>query len=145
MTVRTWITLSVLILVALSVATVVRLLTPVVPEVVARSGETHLDGTLIETCWPQRGGDLRCEKGDDRGEVVAVEADGTFNVIVVYPAQPDEGRLQIRRGGKTVVDTDDWERELDYDLEAGTYELIAEGRYPEDAFVRFRFAFRVAR
>jgi len=144
MTVRTWITLSIAILVALSVAIVVRLLAPVPhPPILARSGEARLEGRLIEACWPQRGGDLRCEKGSGTNDPMTIPGEGELRIVVAYPAQPEEGSLRVMRGRKTVLGSKDWEDEVTYDLDAGTYELIAEARYPQDAFVRYRFAFRV--
>ncbi len=144
MTVRTWITLSVLILVALSVATVARMLAPVPhPPVLARSGDVRLEGELVEACWPQRGGDLRCEDDGERSDPITIRREGELRIVVAYPAQPEEGSVVVRRDGTDVISENDWEDEIGYELDPGTYELITEARYPQDAFVRYRFAFQV--
>lgn len=144
MTVRTWITLSVLILVALSVAIVVRLLAPVeAPPILVRSGDVRLDGSLVESCWPQRGGDLRCEEGGRFAtEVRTIRPEGELRVIVAYPAQPEDGSIEIVRdgGGKK---TYDWDDEVSYDLEPGTYSITARAEYPLDAHVVYRFGFSI--
>ena len=144
MTVRTWITLSLLLLVAMTVAVFVRFLAPVdAPPVLARVGDERIEGVLDEACWPQRGGELRCTEGDEGPRAEGTLPDeGTMRLIVAYPAQPEEGRIEIVRGGDRVLRTD-WDDEIDYELDRGTYTMTADARYPEDAFVRYRFAFRV--
>jgi hypothetical protein len=144
MTVRTWITLSLFLLVAMTVAVFVRFLAPVgAPPVLARVGEVRVEGALDEACWPQRGGELRCTEGDDGPRADATLPDeGKLRLIVAYPAQPEGGRIDIRRDGESVLRTD-WEDEIAYELEPGTYTMIADATYPQDAFVRYRFAFRI--
>jgi hypothetical protein len=144
MTVRTWVTLSVLILIALSVAIVARLLAPVPhPPILARSGDVRLQGQLIEACWPQRGGDLRCEKDGDDAQLSTIPGKGELRIVVAYPAQPDEGSIVIRRGETNFLREKGWDDEIAYALEPGRYELIARAEYPQDAFVSYRFPFRV--
>ena len=143
MTVRTWIILSVGLLVAMTAAVFIRFLLPVdAPPILVRSGDVRLDGALVEACWPQRGGDLRCEEGDgDGAETATVPKEGTFRIIVAYPAQPEEGSLTVTKDGERVLRAD-WDDELDYDLDPGAYTMTADARYPEDAFARYRFTFR---
>lgn len=143
MTVRTWITLSLLLLVAMTAAVIVRFLLPVdAPPILVRSGDVRLDGELVRACWPQRGGELRCQQGDGEAETVTVGREGTFRIIVAYPAQPEEGRFTITRDGERVL-REDWDDELPYDLGAGAYTLEARAEYPQDAVVVYRFGFRV--
>lgn len=144
MTVRTWITLSLVILVALTVAILVRLLAPVdAPPILARVGETRIEGSLVEACWPQRGGDLRCEEEDRRDvEVTAIRSEGELRLIVAYPAQPEDGSVEIT-GDEDRVLRKDWDDEIAYDLDRGSYTMVVHAVYPEGAFVRYRFGLRV--
>ena len=144
MTVRTWITLSLLLLVAMTVAVFVRFLSPVdAPPILARVGDARLEGVLDEACWPQRGGELRCTEGDDAPRAgTTLPGEGKLRLIVAYPAQPEEGRIEITRDDERVL-RKDWDDEITYELDPGTYTMTADARYPEDAFARYRFAFRV--
>jgi hypothetical protein len=144
MTVRTWMTLSALILVALTVAIFVRLLAPVdAPPVLVRVGDVRLEGDRVEACWPQRGGKLRCQEADtDRSDATTVPSEGEFRIVVAYPAQPTDGNVEILPvdgGKKQHFDYDD---EIAYDLKRGEYVLQVSAMYPEQARVVYRFAFR---
>jgi hypothetical protein len=146
MTVRAWFTISALVLLALSAAVIVRLLAPVAaPEILARVGDTRLDGTRIASCWPQRGNDLRCEEGgDDDRELRTIPSSGRMRLIVTYPAQPEKGWVRID-GENDDVAKRDWDDEFRYNLEPGEYQMVAHADYPQNARVRYRFAFRVTR
>lgn len=144
MTVRTWFTLSALAIVALFVAVGVRLFAPVSPpDMFARVGETRIDGVLVEGCWPQRGDDLRCVEGDDEPEPTQIPADGDMRVVVVYPAQPEDGTIEIVQDGDTVIEQDWTEQAFAYELEPGDYGMTAAALYPEDTTVTHRFALTV--
>ncbi len=144
MTVRTWITLSVGLLVAMTAAVFIRFLLPVeAPPILVRSGDVRLDGSLVAACWPQRGGELRCEDGDtDAGETATVPREGTFRIIVAYPAQPEEGYLRISPADGKSGEREHWDDELDYELEPGRYVLEARAEYPQGGHVAYRFNFR---
>jgi hypothetical protein len=145
-TVRTWFTISVLVLVALSAAVVVRFLAPVdPPPIFVRSGESRLVGSLDKGCWPQRGGDLRCEEGGDgeRPRAGTIPREGKLRVVVAYPAQPEDGRIRIVRFPSREVLDEEWSESIDYKFEAGTYVMSADARYPEKAYTRYVFRFRV--
>lgn len=146
MTVRAWFTISALVLAALATAFVFRLFAPInAPGILVRSGDVRLHGKLDESCWPGRNRELRCER-EDAGSVPATEvvaAKGAFRIVVAYPAQPDDGEIRI--DGPDPVHIDDWRNPLRYDLEPGTYTLSARANYPERAFVRYVFRFRVTR
>lgn len=140
MSVKAWFTISALILVALSVAVVVRLLAPAPqPEILARVGEARLAGTLVSSCWPQRGGEIRCS---DAGETEVPErripGSGELE-LTAYPVEPTEGDVTIRTLDGDVVFEGAWDDEIDYDLEAGTYEMTVEARYTDEAKVTYLF------
>lgn len=146
MTVRTWITISVALLVALSVAVVVQFLRPVPPpQIVVRAEDARLNGVLDEACWPQRNGKLRCtsEKGQEQpGNTI--DANGSFRIVFAYPAEPKEGSIAVERSdGKTMLSTDEWKRTLRYDLDPGRYVLTAQAGKEGEAFVRYVFALTV--
>jgi hypothetical protein len=133
------------VLVALSTAVVLRFLAPVdPPPIFVRSGETRLVGVLDKGCWPQRGGDLRCQEGpDERPRSGTLASSGKLRVVAAYPAQPDDGTIRIERAsGKGVLD-EEWDESIDYELKAGSYVLTADARYPEKAYTRYVFRFRV--
>ncbi len=72
-------------------------------------------------------------------------AKGRLRVVVAYPAQPEDGSGSITitdSSGDEVVD-EKWDESIEYELDPGSYELTADARYPEDAFVRYVFRFRV--
>lgn len=146
MTVRAWFTISALVLVALAAAFVFRLFAPNNPPgILVRSGDVRLQGRLDEACWPGRNGELNCERPESTAlpSPEVVPAKGTLRIVVAYPAQPDVGEIRIDGPDPTRVG--DWRNHLRYDLEPGTYMLTAEARYPERAFVRYVFRFRVTR
>ena len=144
MTVRAWFTISAIVLVTLTAAVIYRLFAPVpTPEIVARADSVRLGGSRERACWPQRGGDLKCE-GPDRAGVTLqkLPRSGRLRFVVTYPVQPEDGTIRVvsRSTGKTVLRSD-WRRSLRYDLEPDTYFAVAEARYPRGAFLRYRFAF----
>jgi hypothetical protein len=149
-TVRTWVTLSVLVLVALTVAVFARFLAPVdAPPVLLRVGQTRIEGARDEANWPQRGGDLRYEEQDRESpaDVPTIPREGEFRIVVAFPAQPEDGTIEIERnnerGDEERVLREDWTDDLRYELEPGSYTLLAYAEYPDDAFVRYRFGFLV--
>lgn len=147
MTVRTWITISIAVLVALSVAAVVQFLRPVPPPpIVVRADDVRLEGSVDEACWPQRNGKLRCTKDADRAGENTIGGNGSFRIVLAYPAEPKEGFVRVERtDGKDVLRTDEWERTLRYDLDPGRYVLTAQAGTSGEAFVRYVFALRVTR
>ena len=147
MTVRTWITLSVAVLVALSVAVVVQLLRPVPPPaIVVRADDTRLTGVLDEACWPQRNGSLRCTDSEgDEPPAQTIDGNGSFRIVFAYPADPKEGSVTVEDDDGDEVLESDWKRTLRYDLEPGTYTLTTQAGTTGEAFVRYVFALRVTR
>jgi hypothetical protein len=148
-TVRAWLTISALVLVALFGAVAYQFLRPVTaPGIIVNAGNEPLAGRLVESCWPQRNGDLKCEQGDDGdAETLSIPASGELRSVVAYPAQPEEGSIRIisRDSGETVLRSG-WDRSITYELDPGLYFVDVEARYPERAFVRYRFGFlRVTR
>jgi hypothetical protein len=146
MTVRTWITLSVAVLIALSVAVVVQFLRPVPPPViVVRAGDARLEGFLDGACWPQRSGKLRCAKDDETPTFEqSIPANGSLRFVFAYPAEPKEGFIRIEDvdEDKAVVRTD-WKRTLRYELDPGRYILTAQAGKSGESYVRYVFALRV--
>jgi hypothetical protein len=145
-TVRAWFTISALVLAALAAAFVFRLFAPInAPGMLVRSGDVRLQGRLEESCWPARDGELQCEEGRSASSPASetVPAKGTFRIVVAYPAQPEDGEIRIDGPDPTRIR--DWRNPLRYDLEPGTYTLTAQAQYPERAFVRYVFRFRVTR
>ena len=144
MTVRAWFTISTLVLIALVAAIFVRLLAPVgAPAVLARSGETRLSGARVKGCWPQRSGKLRCQGPDGSAKQVTIAGSGSFRIVVAYPAQPKDGTISIKRGGRQVL-TKRWNDSVKYKLRPGSYLMYADARYPSGAYVKYRFAFRIS-
>lgn len=142
MTVRAWFTISAVVLVLLGGAVAYRLLAPVAaPEILARSGDVRLDGARVMSCWPARGGALRCRGSQDVPAAADVPPSGTLRFLVAYPVQPDTWQITVARGRRTVMVED--EPRFRYDLDAGTYAVDVQARYPADAFVHYRFRFRV--
>lgn len=146
MTVRTWITISVVAMLALGIAAGVRFLSqPGPPAILARAGAERLEGRLEAWCWPKRGGEVRCGREDDEApRAERIPRTGSIRVIVAFPAQPAEGALVIERSGQ-VVERSGWTDELEYRLTPGRYRLVANARYGDGAYVRYSFPFRVAR
>jgi hypothetical protein len=146
MTVRTWITLSVAVLVALSVAVVVQFLRPVpAPAIVVHAGDVRLEGEMDESCWPQRNGKLRCVDEEPHPSPRTIPGDGSFRIVFAYPGEPKNGQITIDDTGGEHILTSGWKRTLPYDLPPGSYTMTARAGDPDEAFVRYAFAFRVTR
>lgn len=149
MTVRAWFTISALVLAALAAAFMLQLFRPVrPPEILVRAGEQRLDGGLVEACWPQRNGELRCQQPDERGSTQTIPGNGSLRIVLASPAQPQEGWIRIEdAGGRDVLETDEWKRTVRYDLGPGTYTMLVQaGRTgPKNAYVRYLFPVRVTR
>lgn len=148
MTVRAWFTISAIVLVALTAAVVYRLLAPVpAPEILVRAGDVKLEGHRQTACWPQRNGEVSCERGGNGAltKKNAIPAEGTIRSVVGFPVQPENGRLRITtRTGRAVVD-EDWSRTYRYDLAPGTYALEVTAEYPNNAHVTYLFLLSVTR
>lgn len=140
MTVKAWLTISAIVLVALTVSVVVRLLQPApAPEILARVGDTRLEGELIEACWPQRGGEIRCEDGDGGGPATkSVPSEGTLRVAV-YPVEPKSGTVTVRGADGDEVLSRRWTKAVRYELDPGTYDVVAAADYGSGAKVSYRF------
>jgi hypothetical protein len=146
-TVRTWITISVIAAAALGGAFAVRLFRPIeAPALVARAGEVRLPAIDRGSCWPQGDTTPRCRPpaATGPGQGPRLDAQGRIDVFAAYPVQPEDGEIKIvdtasSRPLKTLEYTD----RVDYDLPPGRYVLEVEGRYGEDAYVRYAFGFRV--
>src|SRR5688572_13457634 len=146
MTVRTWFTISALVLVALAGAVVYQFLRPLrPPEILVSVGDVRLDGRVERACWPQRNGELDCGSEDRSDDRRIIPNEGTFRFVVAFPAQPEDGKITIARGRRTLESHDGWDRELDYDLEPGNYVLDVQAQYPEDAHLHYVFPFKVTR
>jgi hypothetical protein len=147
MTVRTWITISIAVLIALSIAVVFQFLRPVPPPaIVVRADDTRLAGVLEEACWPQRNGKLRCTEEPATPPANAIDDNGSFRIVFAYPADPKQGRIEVANAdGETVLESDGWKRTLRYDLDPGSYVLTAQAGTSGEAFVRYVFALRVTR
>jgi hypothetical protein len=146
MTVRTWITISVAVLVALSVAVVVQFLRPVpAPAIVVHAGDVRLDGEVDESCWPQRNGKLRCVEHEPRLSAQTIDGNGSFRIVFAYPGEPKTGEITISDSKQNEVLGSGWKRTLRYDLPPGSYTMTARAGDPDEAFVRYAFAFKVTR
>ena len=146
MTVRTWFTISALVLVALAGAVVYQFLRPLnPPEILVSVGDVRLDGRIVEACWPQRSGDLDCGSEDRTDQRRVVPGKGKFRLVVAYPAQPEDGEITLSRGRRTLKFRDRWDREIAYNLPPGDYSLDVRARYPEDAFLHYVFPLTVTR
>jgi hypothetical protein len=146
MTVRTWITLSVLVVLALGAAFAVRFLSPIrPPDLLVRTDDTPLRGVLVEFCWQQRDGELRCEERTDvePPDGPSVPAEGELRLLAAFPVQPEGGTIRIADEDGDTELRSEWTDELPYDLDPGDYTLEAEARYPDGAFVRYVFAFSI--
>ena len=147
MTVRTWFTISALVLLALAGAFAFRLFASIpAPEMIVRVGDARLDGALVASCWPQRTG-LKCTEDDAEPKGAAdVPPSGRMRFIVTYPVQPEEGRITIRDAetGEAVVRSK-WTQRLSYNVPAGRYTIDARGDYPDGAYIRYVFAVTTTR
>jgi hypothetical protein len=143
-TVRTWITISVAVLVALCVAVVVQFLRPVpAPAIVVHAGDVRLDGELDESCWPQRNGKLRCVDHEPRLGAQTIDGNGSFRIVFAYPGDPKTGEIMISDSSGDEILGSGWKRTLRYDLPRGSYTMTARAGDPDEAFVRYAFAFKV--
>jgi hypothetical protein len=146
MTVRAWVTISVVVLVVLTGATVYQFTRPLpAPPVLVRSGDVRLEGRNVISCWPQRNERLRCAGSDAELGARTVPSKGTFHLIVAYPVQPSKGQISLARGRKTLLYRDEWVRTLRYDLDPGEYTLDVQAGYPADARLHYIFDFKVTR
>ncbi len=151
MTVRVWLTISAVALVALGTAFALRVFSPLeAPELVVtvegRAESVRLPGVHEGSCWGQQDGELRCVDPDPDlpGDPPTVPASGRMRIVAAFPVQPDEGTVRIleQPGGDIAFETELDDR-IDYDgLEPGDYVLRVEGRYPDGAFVRYAFPMR---
>lgn len=147
MTVRAWITVSAALLVALTVATAVFFLRPSQPpELLASVPDARLQGRLMASCWPQRGGDLSCTEAahPPDPDVPVIPSEGEIRLVAAFPVQPEDGSARIvdARTGRAEVTVGGWEEKVPYELPAGRWRLEAEARYPDGAYVRYSFGFR---
>lgn len=147
MTVRSWITISVLVLVALGAAFTVRVLSPIrAPALLASVEGRRLPAVDRGSCWAQRNGELRCvDATGGSPKPVEVPASGRIRIVAAYPVQPDQGSLVILGPRGDVVLEHRWTDALDYRLEPGRYRLKADARYPDGAYVRAEFALTATR
>lgn len=141
MTVRTWFTISALVLVALAAAFAFRLFTSIPPpEIIVRVGEARVQGSLRAYCWPQRSG-VKCDQQEPESRRAATIPSSGRMRFVVYPVPPEKGRVTIRDAetGETVL-TKLWTERFSYELEPGRYTIDARGEYPPEAYVRYLFS-----
>ena len=148
MTVRAWFTISALVLAALAAAFVFGLFASnPTPELVAHPGGARLQGALVEACWPRRGGEIGCERGEARPGTSTVPPTGRFRFVVAYPAQPTSGRIRIDGMSAANKDSsreiDDWRRSVTYELETGPYRLLVTADYGDGASISYAFAVNV--
>ena len=143
MTVRTWLTISVICVIALFAAVILKLTAPVnAPTMLARVGEIRLQGQRDSSCWPV-GMKTKCAGRTAATPAVSVPGKGTLRVIVAYPLQPkaSQGTIEVRQG-ETVIIKRDWHENTNYDLAPGSYELVAYAAYRNNAHIRYTFPFR---
>jgi hypothetical protein len=146
MTVRTWITISVAVVVALCVAVVLQFTLPVhPPEIIIQAAGARLTGALEASCWPQRSGDLKCTRHDPRPKVQRIAPRGSLRVILVYPAKAT-GTIRIDRvrDGHVVLRSR-WKPTVPYKLAPGRYLVTAQAGALRGAYVRYVFALTVTR
>jgi hypothetical protein len=149
MTVRTWITVSVAVLVALSVAVLLQFTRPIQPpSIVVHAGDQHIAGALDSACWPQRSGKLRCVKHKKVDAAAnTIPGNGSLRIVFAYPAEPKDGLIHISDDstGRTVLRSG-WKRTIRYDLPPGTYTMTARaGKSGKGAYVRYVFVLKVTR
>ena len=139
MTVRTWVTISVLAMTALAIAVVVRLMQPApVPEILARVGEVRIEGTLVSSCWPQRGGETVCKDNEDADDPARATIPGEGRLrFAAYPVEPKDAEIVF--AGKTY----EWEDDINYELDPGRYAISVNADYGEGNRVRYAFSLRV--
>lgn len=150
MTVRVWLTISAVALVALGIAFALRVFSPLeAPELIVtvegRTESVRLPGVHEESCWEQRDGELRCVDPDPElpEGPPAVPVSGRMRIVAAFPVQPDEGTVRIIEQREGDIG---FEAELDdriaYELEEGHYVLRVEASYSDGAFVRYAFPLR---
>jgi hypothetical protein len=141
-TVRTWFTISAIVVIALFGAVALKLTAPVdAPSIVARVGEIRLQGQRIAACWPD-GKKTKCTGRGAAPAPVTIPHHGTLRIVVAYPLQPKQGTIEVRDGSHAVF-THPWRENTTYDLPPGSYELLATARYKTNAHVEYRFALHV--
>lgn len=145
MTVRTWFTISTIVVIALFGAVALKLSAPVnAPTIVVRSGDLRLVGHRNGACWPKGNGRLHCVGADPAPpRVVMLPRRGKLRVVVAYPLQPKQGYVAITHG-RDIISKRNWTESFAYDVPPGTYQLIAYAKYPKSVFVQYLFAFRAA-
>ena len=100
-------------------------------------------------CWPDRRNNVRCREATDDVPAPArtIPPAGSIRLIVAFPVQPEAGDIRILRDAEVVsqsVDQGGWTDRVGYELEPGRYTLVAEARYEQGTYVRWRFTFVVA-
>jgi hypothetical protein len=144
MTVRTWFTISALVLIALSVAIVFRLRQPAPqPEILARVGEVRLQGVLTESCWPKSGGDVDCTHERFKEPSARLIPESGEMDFSAYPVEPNDGTITIEDASGDVVAEEEWDDEIGYDLRSGLYDITVDATYGDEASVRYLFRVRV--
>jgi len=146
MTVKAWMTISVVVLALLGGTAAYRFLAPLQPpELLATAGDVRLEGSRRAYCWPERRAERpRCRRSGGNDAAVAMPRWGRIRVVAAYPVSPKGGFLELRRqGGEVVQRVDGLDEPISYDLAPGRYELTAEARYSASAYVRYSFAMKV--
>ena len=144
MTVRTWFTLSAVVVIALFGAVALKLTAPVnAPTIVARAGELRLHGRRISACWPNGRGKEKCTGAENTApDVATLSRRGTLRVVVAYPLQPKQGYIEVRSGDRVVFKRP-WSENTDYNVPSGNYELVAYAKYAKSSHLEYAFGFRV--
>ncbi|HVE91771.1 MAG TPA: hypothetical protein VNE62_05680 [Actinomycetota bacterium] len=146
MTVKAWMTISAVVLLLLTGTAAYRFLAPLrPPDLLATAGDTRLKESARAFCWPERsGGRSNCDR--EHRETVrapALPRSGRIRVVAAYPVSPRSGYVELKhQGGDVVRRVNAWDEPLEFDLEPGRYELVAEARYSRTAFVRYSYSFR---
>ena len=140
---RTWFTISAVLVLALIAAVALKLSVPSgPPTIVARVGDIRLNGALQESCWTDGPGKKQCTTPETRpGEAVTIPGKGTLRIVVAYPSQPSKGTIVVSQGSK-VVFSNKWRQNTRYELRPGRYELVANAEYPRGVHIEYAFAFR---
>lgn len=143
MTVRAWFSISAALLIVLGISVAYRFFSPLrPPEVVVTTSEGKLNGSPVDGCWPQRGGDLRCEKGpvpDSNHQ--RIPSSDELLLVVVFPSIPVDGTVTFTdQNGKTVFESKGWERTLGYSVPKGKYTLGVRAEFNEGAYLEWAYA-----
>ncbi|MEX2394769.1 MAG: hypothetical protein WD826_09860 [Actinomycetota bacterium] len=145
MTVRTWFTISALVLIALSVAIVFRLRQPAPqPEILARVGQIRLEGELRHSCWPKSGGEITCLSDDQKTPGIRTIPKSGEMDFSAYPVEPNDGTITFEDASGDVVLEEDWDDEIGYDLRSGLYDITVNADYGDEASVRYLFRVRIS-